>query len=99
VIQSNEFYRHNPLCCFSTSSTKGKCIFLYDSVRKLLDTPCFGGSPEIVAVHELCITSSLTEGANVKMWTRNNKTSADIFRNATYTSACLRPGAGENIWP
>jgi len=29
VSQPSEFCRHNPLCCFSTSSTKGKHIFLY----------------------------------------------------------------------
>jgi hypothetical protein len=29
VNQSSEFCRHNPLCCFSTSSTKGKRIFPY----------------------------------------------------------------------
>jgi hypothetical protein len=39
--QSNESYCHNPLCCFSTSNTKVKRIFRYDSVRKLLDTPSY----------------------------------------------------------
>jgi len=39
VSQSSEFCRHNHLCCFSTSNTKGKRIFGYDSVRKLFDTP------------------------------------------------------------
>jgi len=29
VSQSSEFCRHNPLCCFSTSNTKGKRIFGY----------------------------------------------------------------------
>jgi hypothetical protein len=29
VSHSSEFCRHNPLCCFSTSNTKGKRIFLY----------------------------------------------------------------------
>jgi len=29
VSQSSEFYRHNPLCCFSTSNTKVKRIFHY----------------------------------------------------------------------
>jgi hypothetical protein len=29
VSQSNEFCHHNPLCCFSTSNTKGKRIFRY----------------------------------------------------------------------
>jgi hypothetical protein len=29
VNQSSEFCCHNPLCCFSTSSTKGKPIFRY----------------------------------------------------------------------
>jgi hypothetical protein len=29
VSQYSEFCRHNPLCCFSTSNTKGKLIFRY----------------------------------------------------------------------
>jgi hypothetical protein len=29
MSQSSEFYRHNPLCCFSTSSIKDKRIFRY----------------------------------------------------------------------
>jgi hypothetical protein len=29
VSQSSEFCSHNPLCCFSTSNTKGKRIFRY----------------------------------------------------------------------
>jgi len=29
LSQSSEFCRHNPLCCFSTSNTKGKIIFSY----------------------------------------------------------------------
>jgi len=29
VSQSSEFCRHNPLCCFSTSNTKGKHVFRY----------------------------------------------------------------------
>jgi hypothetical protein len=29
VIQSSEFYRHNPLCYFWTSNTEGKRIFCY----------------------------------------------------------------------
>jgi len=39
VIQSSDFCRHNPSCCFSMTNTKGKRIFRYDSVRKALDTP------------------------------------------------------------
>jgi len=38
VSEYSEFCRHNTLCCFSTSNTKGKIIFRY-SVRKRLDTP------------------------------------------------------------
>jgi len=38
VSQSSEFYRHNPLCCFSTSVLYFCCFFRNDSVRKLLDT-------------------------------------------------------------
>jgi hypothetical protein len=38
VSQSSEFYRHNPLCCISTRVYYCCCLFLYDSVRKLLDT-------------------------------------------------------------
>jgi len=30
------------LCCLSTSNAKGKRIFRYDLVRKLLDTLSFG---------------------------------------------------------
>jgi len=41
VSQSSEFCRHNPLYCFSTSNTKGKRIFRYESVRKLLDTSSY----------------------------------------------------------
>jgi hypothetical protein len=37
VSHSSEFCRHNPLCCFSTSNTKGN----WDSVRKVLDTPSY----------------------------------------------------------
>jgi len=37
VSQSNEFCRHNPLCCFSTS-VYFCCYFVMDSVRKLLNT-------------------------------------------------------------
>jgi len=29
VSLSSDFCRHNPLCCFSTSNTKDKLIFLY----------------------------------------------------------------------
>jgi len=29
VSQSTEFCRHNPLCCFSTSNTKGRHTFFY----------------------------------------------------------------------
>jgi hypothetical protein len=29
MSESSEFCRHNPLCCFSTSNTKGKRIFHY----------------------------------------------------------------------
>jgi len=29
VGQSSEFCHHNPLCCFSTSNTKGKRIVCY----------------------------------------------------------------------
>jgi len=29
MSQSSEFCRHNPLCCFSTSNTKGKLTFRY----------------------------------------------------------------------
>jgi len=37
VSQSGDFFRHNPLCCFSTNVV---CFFI-DSVRKLLDTPSY----------------------------------------------------------
>jgi len=38
VSQFSEFCRHNPSFCFSMSNIKGKRIFRYDLVRKLLDT-------------------------------------------------------------
>jgi hypothetical protein len=40
LCQSSQFYRHNPLCCFSTSvyCCYCCCLFRYDSVQKLLDT-------------------------------------------------------------
>jgi hypothetical protein len=41
VSQSSDFCRHKHLCCFSTSVYCCKRIFLYDSVRKLLDTPSY----------------------------------------------------------
>jgi hypothetical protein len=41
VSQSSVFYRHNPLCCFSTSICCSCCLFRYDSVRKLLDIPSY----------------------------------------------------------
>jgi len=37
VIQSSEFYDHNPLCCFSSVY----CCFVLDSVWELLDTPSY----------------------------------------------------------
>jgi len=43
--QSNEFCRHDPLCCFSTSVYCCKPVFRYDSVRKLLDTPLVYQAP------------------------------------------------------
>jgi hypothetical protein len=41
VIQSRDSCRQNPLLCFSTSVNYCccSCLFRYDSVRKLLDTP------------------------------------------------------------
>jgi hypothetical protein len=41
MSQSSEFCHHNPLCCFSTCVCCCKCIFCYDSVWKLLDTPSY----------------------------------------------------------
>jgi len=43
VSHSGEFYRHNPLCCFSKSVYSCcycycYCYFLIDSVRNLFDT-------------------------------------------------------------
>jgi hypothetical protein len=40
VSQSSEFCGHNPLYCFSTS-VYHCCLFRYDSVRELLDTPSY----------------------------------------------------------
>jgi len=39
MSQYSEFCRHSPLRCFSTSVYC--CLFRYDSVRKLLDTPSY----------------------------------------------------------
>jgi len=39
VSQSSEFCRHNPLCCFSTSSIKCKRMFRYWLSPENLDTP------------------------------------------------------------
>jgi hypothetical protein len=41
VSQSSEFFRHNPLCFFSTSVCCCKLVFRYDSVRKILVTPSY----------------------------------------------------------
>jgi hypothetical protein len=41
VSKSSGLCHHNPLCCFSTSNTKGKRVFLNDSVRKRLDIPSY----------------------------------------------------------
>jgi hypothetical protein len=43
VSQSSEFCRQNPLCCFSTNSTKGKRIrvFRYRFSPESLDTPSY----------------------------------------------------------
>jgi hypothetical protein len=41
VSQSSEFCHHNPLCCFPTSVYCFYCLFSFDSVRKLLDTPSY----------------------------------------------------------
>jgi len=41
MSHSSEFCRHEPLKGTATSNTKGRCIFRYDSVRKLLDTPSY----------------------------------------------------------
>jgi len=56
VSQSSEFCRHNPLCCFWTSNTKCKSIFLYVSVRKLLDTPSYVNF--VVHMSRLNVTTS-----------------------------------------
>jgi hypothetical protein len=40
VSQSIEFCHHNPLCCFSMR-VYSCCLFIYDSVRKLLDTTAY----------------------------------------------------------
>jgi len=42
VSQFSEFYRLNPLCCFSTSVYFVVAVyFLLDSDRKPLDTPSY----------------------------------------------------------
>jgi hypothetical protein len=54
VSQSSEFCRHNPLCCFSTS-VYFCCLFRYNSVRKLLDTPSYtsrANAATLAATHQ-----------------------------------------------
>jgi len=41
VSQSSEFCRHNPLCYFLMSVYCCSCLFRYNLVRKLLDTPSY----------------------------------------------------------
>jgi len=43
VSQSSEICRRNPWCCFSRSVYYYCCLFVIDSVRKLLDTPSHAG--------------------------------------------------------
>jgi hypothetical protein len=54
VSQSSEFCHHNPLCCFSASVYC--CLFRYDPVRKLLDTP-----PYVNCTFSLTNGNALTE--------------------------------------
>jgi hypothetical protein len=48
MSQSIEFCRHNPLYCFLTIVYC--CLFCYDSVRKLLDTPSYADGENINAM-------------------------------------------------
>jgi hypothetical protein len=41
VSQSSEFCHRSPLCCFSTSNTKGKSIFRYRLSPETLDIPSY----------------------------------------------------------
>jgi len=66
VSQSSEFCRHNPLCCFSTSSTKGKRIFRY---RLLPET--FGYTLVRVEVAVVQLLPPIRESLNCKNGVRN----------------------------
>jgi hypothetical protein len=79
VSQSSEFYRHNPLCCFSTSSTKGKRIFPYDSVRELLDSPSYIVS---LAVNKLIATQFSYPSVKVKLSLCLTKHNARPYRES-----------------
>jgi hypothetical protein len=64
VSQSSEFRRHNSLCCFSTSNTKGKRTFLYrlspeTSGYTLVQPVTLSGN---VNMSDVCTFSARSEG-------------------------------------
>jgi hypothetical protein len=59
VSQSSEFYRHNPLRCFLTSSTKGKRVFRYR-----LSPETFGYT---LVCESVTVTLQLTVGQSVRL--------------------------------
>jgi hypothetical protein len=55
VSQSNEFCRHNPLCCFSMSIYFCKRIFRYRLCPENLDTPSYTISSLSLKMMVICV--------------------------------------------
>jgi len=55
VSQSSEFRRHNPLCCFSTTNTKGRRIFRYQSGNVWIHLPTGRGDYKWCELLHKCI--------------------------------------------
>jgi hypothetical protein len=70
---SNEFCRHNPLCCFSTSSTIGKRIFLCR-----LSPETFGYT--LVYSSETLVTFSGAAEENVKKFYMDCRENVNFWR-------------------
>jgi hypothetical protein len=66
VSQYSEFFRHNPLCCFSMSNTKGKHILPYR-----LSPETFGYT--LVYVHAF-VTSALDGGDTCNKYGKSSHT-------------------------
>jgi hypothetical protein len=75
MSQSNELRSHNPLCCFSTSNTKGKSIFLYGLspetfgytlICRTTESSTRWEVPELADQHMRSITVSVFQVSDVK---------------------------------